>query len=56
MNRLEILCNIHNVQGGTIFQYSRAYGVDFLSLSDYDFALWCLALIDGGVVLNIIGE
>ena len=40
-------------------QYSSmnaAYGVPFLKLTDVEFAQWCLALINGGVVLNIIGE
>lgn len=39
MTRLEILCQLHGVQGGTIHQYDRAYSCDFIGMSDNDFSL-----------------
>lgn len=35
--RLEILCEAHKIQGGTIFQFNRVYNVDFLSLTQSQF-------------------
>lgn len=37
MNKLEILCLLHNQQGGTIHQFNEQYGKDLLALSDIDF-------------------
>jgi len=40
MTRLETLCALHKKQGGTIHQYNRDYGLDFLNMSEEDFAQW----------------
>ncbi len=44
LTRLEILCCIHGYQGGTIHQYNRAYGVNFISMDDETFDVWELRL------------
>lgn len=38
--RLQVLCELHNVQGGTIFQYNMQYEVDFISMPDDEFTKW----------------
>lgn len=32
--RLEILCELHEQQGGTIHQFNKMYGIDFISLDE----------------------
>lgn len=44
LTRCEILCYMHGYQGGTIHQYNRAYKVDFNTMHDYEFKLWCQTL------------
>lgn len=44
MTRLELLCKAHNVQGGTIFQYNKHYGLNFLNLSEEEFNDFLYAL------------
>lgn len=34
MTRLEILCKLHNKQGGTIHDYNDLYNIDVLSLTN----------------------
>ena len=38
MTRLEILLKLHGQQGGTIHEFNRMYKVDFLKMSENDFA------------------
>ena len=42
MTRLQVLCNMHNVQGGTIHEYNKEYNTDFILMSDLDFERFCL--------------
>lgn len=37
MTRLEILCKLHNQQGGTIHDFNKTYGVDVLNLNNRNF-------------------
>lgn len=37
MTRLELLCKVHGVRGGTIHQYERFYGRDILGMSEEEF-------------------
>lgn len=40
-SRLQILCELHGADGGTIWQYNEMYGVDFLAISDEEFKALC---------------
>lgn len=40
MTRLERLCRLHEIQGGTIHQFNELYDTKFLSLTDDDFNYW----------------
>ncbi len=40
MTRLELLCLLHNQQGGTIFQFNKLYGVDFITMTEIEFDYW----------------
>ena len=44
MTRLETLCKAHDQQGGTIFQFERMYGIDFISMSDLGFEVFMKGL------------
>ena len=35
--RLELLCKVHNQQGGTIHQFNKQYNINFLFMSDKAF-------------------
>ena len=37
MTRLEILCKLHNQQGGAIHQFNQKYGMDILTLNNKAF-------------------
>jgi hypothetical protein len=36
MTRLEALCKLHKMQGGTIHYFNRLYGIDFNTTEDAD--------------------
>lgn len=38
--RLEILCELHNKQGGTIHEYNRMYNLDFINMSEDAFYIF----------------
>lgn len=40
--RLQVLCEIHNQQGGTIHQFNQKYKFDLLSFSNFQFKTWIL--------------
>lgn len=42
--RLTLLIDAHDLDGGTIHQFNRAYGVDFLRMPSEDFQalLYCI--------------
>lgn len=44
--RLEILCDLHGQQGGTIFEFNRLYGVDFITMDEDEFIDYVVALRD----------
>lgn len=37
MTKLEILCKLHNCQGGTIHEYNNKYSLDILNLTNKEF-------------------
>jgi hypothetical protein len=48
--RLDRLCNIHKQQGGTIHQFNRQYGTDFLALTDEEFDAKTLEILKDRVM------
>lgn len=53
--RLELLCKIHDVKDGTAHQFNRAYSMDFLSMTDKEFASALAWLIMNPIKLDKVG-
>lgn len=39
MTKLEALCELHGQSGGTIHQFNKQYGIDFLLTTNFQFKL-----------------